>query len=326
MKIFSGVVGHSLSPHAREFCDFVDYRIAGKNPISSTLIYSTANYGNLTVPPNNYPEDTGAAFVRNVDCWAYDVMDQLTAISVYDGYSVPSSRNKNRMTLITPRHVLAAKHTVGPAGVGPLSALSGAYYPNRPKGWVDMNNNIHSAMPLYWIDLARFRAYPAEASGDACILVLDRDIPSDVSNMSILPYNFPSLITPRDVTRGIPIFKTGQMDELAVMSLLYYGYLFPGVITIPSELPTPFISIPDISFTIPIETIRKQFYTSVLNGDSSCPLMVGYKNNVSFLTTFSSAASGPAYYLAEDTINDAIVALDSLAGYNTGYKVKVSEY
>lgn len=305
LKIKGGILSsNSGSKFTSNVRSFIDSRIRYKN-IDSMSMFSTRYYGNNTAPYTFGA--TGANFVRSLTGWGSDLNSQLTSISVYSGnpnvgtYYMP---NRMRMTLITPRHAIAAKHNV--SGASGSTALSGAVhtYSASQRVWIDTNNNPVSAVATHWAWIG--------GTGDGVVLVLDRDMPSSINRMPIAS-PFYDKIWETDLNLDVPLISTDQNDKLSIRSVDMMSTIYAGG---------------NIGFTTPAYTSRFAFFTNAVGGDSSNPIMICYNNTLSLVSTYyyGGGGGGPPYYLAHSLINDAIALADAAAGISTGYTATFADF
>lgn len=308
LKIKGGILSkNSGSKFTSNVRSFIDSRIRDENSDSMNM-FSTRYYGNNTAPYTY--SATGANFVRSLTGWGSDLNSQLTSISVYAGnpnvgtYYMP---NKMRMTLITPRHAIAAKHNV--SGASGSTAPSGAVstYSASQRIWIDNDNNPVEAYATHWAWIG--------GTSDGVVLVLDRDMPSSINRMPIAS-PFYDKVWNSDWNLDIPLISTDQNDKLSIRSI--YS----------ATRPTEYVNANNIGFIKSISTSRSRFFTNAVSGDSSNPIMLCYNNTLSLISTywFGGGGSGPPYYLAHSLINDAIALADAAAGISTGYTVTSANF
>lgn len=301
LKIKGGVLSNNRgSKFASNIRSNIDSRIGNKS-VNSMDMFSTRNYGSNTAPYTY--SATGASFVRSLTGWGSELNSQLTSISVYSGNS--NERNTQRLTLITPRHAIAAKHYVNGAAGSPN--LSGAVVTRSASQriWIDNNNNPVEAYATHWAWIG--------GTGDGVVLVLDRDMPSSINRMPIAS-PFYDKIWENDLYLDVPLISTDQNDKLSIRSINKYSM--------------PTIYDGNIGFTTPAYTSRFAFFTNAVSGDSSNPIMMYYNNTLSLVSTyyFGGGGSGPPYYLAHSLINDAIALADAAAGISTGYTATFADF
>jgi hypothetical protein len=305
MKISSAVIsnnrGSKLVSDVRSFIDLNLYN----QPLSAIEMFSTNYYGDLT-PPYTY-EATGANFIRSTTYWASELNEQLTSVSVFAGNPIADggkAPNRQRFTLITPRHALAARHYIDGASGNTLSSGAVNTYSASQRVWIDTNNNPISAAATHFGGVS--------GSSDGLVLVLDREMPLSINRMPIASADLYNRFWSGDLNFGVPLISTDQYDQLSVREISKFSY------------PTNVTS--NIAFQIPSSSLRNSFYRTAISGDSSNPIMIVYNNVVSIISTYlgGGSGSGPALFLSESQINAAIVAADAAAGISTGYTVTVA--
>lgn len=132
---------------AKNVTDIIDTRIVGKDA-SAKNIFSTQNH-------------TSQIYVRNTNCWAYGL--DLTCISPWNS----TGANTRAGTLISPRHIIFAKHYQISTGATVRFVMSDGTVVNR----------IMTAKQS--ID-----------ETDITIGVLDSDVPAGISFAKIMPLNW----------------------------------------------------------------------------------------------------------------------------------------
>lgn len=310
LKIKGGILSsNSGSKFTSNVRSFIDSRIRYKN-IDSMSMFSTRYYGNNTAPYTFGA--TGANFVRSLTGWGSDLNSQLTSISVYSGNENSSYHmvNMQRFILITPRHAIAARHTISgnsSAASAPVHTFSASQ-----RVWIDTNNNPVSAVATHWARIGPLSSDNV-AAVDGAIVVLDRDMPSSIHRMPIASPFYDKVLT-GDWTIDIPLISTDQFDRLSIRSI--------------NKFSRPIDYSKSISFQTPTSNIRSEFFTNAIAGDSSNPIMVCYNNKLSLISTYygGGGGGGPAYYLGHAEINAAIALADAAAGISTGYTATFADF
>ena len=131
----------------------VDTRLLNKNASIAKNIYSTQNHSLST-------------YVRNINCWAYDV--DLTGISPWNS----SGYNQLAGTLMTPRHVIFAEHFHP--------------WPGTVMRFITKDNQIIQRTITAVKTHPDYRPYYPDIN----IAVLDNDAPSSIKFCKILPTNW----------------------------------------------------------------------------------------------------------------------------------------
>jgi hypothetical protein len=141
---FSSYLNGTLGKHCS---DAVDTRIAGKVVSTAKPIFTTQNH-------------IDSIYVRNIDCWAYDL--DLTCISPWN----TTGSYTRSGTLISPCHIVFATH---------FQINTGAKI-----RFVTNNNVVVERTMIDKIDIAN----------DITLGILDSDVPGTISFAKILPSNW----------------------------------------------------------------------------------------------------------------------------------------
>lgn len=306
LKINGGVIASNKgSEFTSNVRSFIDSRLHDKD-LNTINMFSTNYYGNLA-SPYTYSA-TGANFVRSLSCWGSDLNSQLTSVSVFAGNPIASggkAPNRQRFTLITPRHAIAAKHYVD--GAAGSSAPSGSVntYSASQRIWIDSNNNPVEGFATHWAQIG--------TGGDGVVLVLDRVMPTSINRMPIANVDILTKMWASDRSKGIPLISTDQFDRLSVREI--------------NTMPTSYAN-GQISFQQSKSSLRSAFYRDAVPGDSSNPTMIVYNNIASLMSAYytGGGGAGPAYYCGASEINAAIATVDAAAGISTGYTVTVADF
>lgn len=173
----NAVVGTTrLSLFDRISVDFNAMLRRAQPPSSSLAIYSVQDF-------------TNRLFVRNPTCWAAQI--DLTGVSPWNQAHV----NKRAGTLVSPRHLVFAKHY-------PLSAAAG-------------NNDIAFVTDQ---DVTVIRkivglTYPV---ADIGVALLDADVPADIAFYRVLPRNWNSYL---QATNNLPMLHLDQEEKALVRDM-----------------------------------------------------------------------------------------------------------
>jgi len=256
----------------------VDLRINGKDPVLAQPIFSTQN-------------DNDSIYVRNTDCWAYEL--DLTCNSVWNSSTTVPGGRRGSGTLITKRHII-------------FSALY-----EIPEGstirFVTKDNVVIERTMLY---KKRHPSYSTSTHYyDICVGVLDSDVPNTIKPCKILPENFLGFL-PQNIN-NIPVLFINQNRNADI---------FDG----------DFIETTLTHYTAPTNdnnsSIRHQYYEQAVDGDNGTPQFFVFRNDLILLSvcTFSgtNAAAGTTLLYQKDAINKLIRDLDIKTTRLTGYKIE----
>lgn len=237
-------------------------KLTGKTAPADMFVYSSQD-----------PYTNNGTFVRNPNCW----LSGVTNISCFSPAQMSGANWWQRGgTLISPRHVLFAKHFT-------TSVLPGG----TPLRFVDDNNNtITRNIVQYASDLT-----------DISIAVLDSDVPSNIKFAKVLPPDYISYLklSSQDLLYSVALDQQEKaiVKRMGGLSGLIANDGQGGTVNIPNILIYNLLeSDPFFSFT---ETI--------IVGDSGNPVFLIIDNELVVLTTWWTANSGPFITTRYNTVN-----------------------
>lgn len=244
----------------------VDQRLDGKNPATALAMYSARVF-------------PAGPFTRNAGFWAADIAQSLTAMSPSNS---ASGSGQAPVTLITPRHTIAAAHADPADG-------STIYF-------VDAANNVISRTQTAHADVA---------GNDLVVGLLDSDLPAAISPLKVIPDDFytwfliyaptPTLCSDQDAN--------GVVRDIAVLQRRLIRLTIP---TLADRIPFYQVGALGDSGSALNVLINNEIVLCGIQSQVQLP-------NDTF---------GPTPYLANDAINTAIVAADIAGGIApTGYTV-----
>jgi hypothetical protein len=244
-------------------------------------IYSTQDHAN-------------AIYVRNPQCWCYDLSEQLTCCSPWNSYGI----NQRAGTLITPRHIVYAKH-----------------FPIQPGStirFVTANNQVITRT----VTLTANDGTPAGSNPDIDVGLLNEDVPDSIKPCYFLPDNYLDYLSYKNIPplsgTFIP-YRPGTIsldqEEKALISdfLMFTGNPSTGV---------------SISPVAPPKTNKSVLWESIIGGDSGNPMFLIYEGKLILITTWLTSSSGSNYIYYKNMIHDLIDQLDTQAGDITGHRVQ----
>lgn len=156
---------------AKELTDAIDLRIAGKDTSAKT-IFSTQNHSSQT-------------YVRNTNCWAHGL--DLTCISPWNS----TGGHTRAGTLISPRHIIFAKH---------YQISTGATIRFIQEDGTVVNRTMTAKQSI--------------AETDITIGVLDSDVPAGISFAKILPQDWPDYVP--NIEERVPSLVLDQQEKALV--------------------------------------------------------------------------------------------------------------
>lgn len=223
-----------------------------------------------------------ANFVRNPNCWAYDI--DLTCCSPWNmhptlrlnGGILPSSSHHMAGTLISPRHVIFCQHD--------------SFYP--PAGslirFVTKDNQTVTKT---------ITALQESSAGDFTIGVLDSNVPPTITFARILPDNW------RDKF-AMNYDNSDFAEELLGVSLNQDKSVLLRRIQIPPQIQNDSVVNVLGYGPGPVDAMR-----AIRKYDSGSPTFLIVDNTPIIVTTFFRTTSGDAIYSCRHAINDAMLAL-----------------
>jgi hypothetical protein len=223
-------------------------------------------------------------FVRNTNCWAYDI--DLTCCSPWNmhptlrlsGGYLPTSSNHTAGTLISPRHVIFCKHS--------------SFYP--PIGselrFVTKDNVVvtRTLTDIVCVEGCG-QAYP-----DIAVGVLDSDVPDTITFAKILPDNWQSKFS---IQAGI------FSPKVLAVSLNQDESVFIHKLTTFSSSP------PYQSFYIDNDSEFADFNKGIRLYDSGNPVFIIINNQPVLLFVFFTGASGSSIFHFKNNINSIMSLL-----------------
>jgi hypothetical protein len=254
----------------------IDSRINNKTPSVAKPIFTLQNHNN-----SNY--------VRNVNCWAYDL--DLTPLSPWNS----SGSNTRSGTLITPKHIIFSAHYE-------IATNSTVRFITKDNIVIDRTMVAKKTHPDY------SPYYP-----DLTIGVLDSDVPNEINFCKVLPDNFFSYFTSLSSVNFIPVMITDQEEKALVAELIGFNvnqndsYILTHNLN--DETPNP---------------VRKTFAEFPIVGDSGNPMIMFINNTpviLSCLTYAVGLGAGSGIRYQKSTLNAMITSLDAQIGYNSGYQL-----
>lgn len=245
-------------------------KLVGKNASTDRAIYSTQD------PINNN-------FVRSTSCW----LNGVTNISCFSPAQLEngsgSGWNVKAGTLITPRHILLAKHYL-------INILSGG----TPIVFVDENNNIIKRNLIQ---------YANHATTDIAIGLLDNDVPDNIKIAKVLPSNYEYYMDLQN--NGGPanyqIYSVGldYEEKALLLNFIYIDSTSGAAIFYPLNAIDPYYS----------------FTESIIVGDSGNPVFFIIDNTLVLLITWYTSVGGPSVSYYYNVVNGLINSLSPNQGY-----------
>jgi hypothetical protein len=249
-EIFDRYADGSL---AKDLNDGVDLRIAGTTASESKPIYSTQDH-------------SGQNYVRNTDCWANDL--DLTPISPWNS----TGNNTRAGTLISPRHIIFAKH---------YQIATGATVRFIKSDGTVVNRTMTAKQTV------------STDGTDITIGVLDSDVPEGISFAKVLPDNWGDYLP--NIDQRVPAFFTDQQEK-ALVADVNFAY------DTTSEL---------FRFRYPVDDKRLEYSETLIGGDSGNPAFFIIDDELVILSCwwYGGAGSGPNILKYKSDINSIMTSL-----------------
>jgi hypothetical protein len=193
LTVFYGFVEGSLAHHC-------------ENAVNSRIQDATT----AMLPIFSVQNHTTQTYVRNTNCWIYDLSQQATCISPWNSTGGITRAG----TLITPRHFIFAAHyelSVG-ATVRFISA------DNQVVNRTMLARRRHPSYSPYWPDLT--------------VGVLDQDVPESITPCKVLPSNYEAFFptgTTHIATLGLDQEEKALVTDLSYLNQFYAGFKTPNL-------------------------------------------------------------------------------------------------
>lgn len=242
----------------------VDDRIAGKNPATALPVYE--NY--LANASTN-------AFIRNTNCWAYGI--DFSCASPWHSGMDPA---KKAVTLISPRHVIMAKHHQAETG----STIH----------FSDTNGIVHSRILLSKLE--------DQNNSDIAVGLLNLELPPSVVPATFPPANFTDYI---GCGMGLPLFSLDQEEKALVHDIRDIQHI-PGRSQIIGKSPQ--------------NPVRAALSESTIIGDSGNPRFVVLGDQVLLVSTFWHGGNGDGPFFPELLLTIQSLMDSLCSGYTISVK------
>lgn len=244
---FDSWVSGSLGEKAS---DAIDTRLAGKTFAADGAVYSTLNH-------------TSSTYVRNTTSWCADI--DLTSVSVWNSESAGAKSG----TLISPRHVLFAKHYAPTAGATLRFVTSANATITRTLSAVEAAATISGYYP------------------DFAVGLLDSDVPAGVAFAKVLPEGWQTRLP--GLAYCVPVLAFDQQKRASVLD-------------VKGETIVEFLAAS-------ADAARLAFFSPKVGGDSGSPVFLLINDEPVLLTVFTTPTSGSAIAAEHDIINNLMTSL-----------------
>jgi hypothetical protein len=235
-------------------------------------------------------DHNNAIYVRNPECWCYDLREQLTCCSPWNSYG----SNQRAGTLITPRHIAYAKHF-------PIQ-------PGTTIRFITKDNEVVTRTITLTASI--------NSESDIDIGLLNQDVPNTVKPCYILPDNYLDYLSYKNVpslsSTYIPyrpgVLCLDQEEKALAQDFLMFNGSTP--------------TFANISSTVPSKANKSALWENIIDGDSGNPLFLIYEGKLILITTLFTPTGGSNYIYYKSAIHNCIDLLDTQAGDVTGYRMQ----
>ena len=240
-------------------------------------------------------DHNNAIYVRNPECWCYDLREQLTCCSPWNSYGT----NQRAGTLITPRHIAYTKHYPIPTGT--------------TIRFVTKDNEVVTRTITLTANVGNV---PWPSPPDIDIGLLDQDVPDTIKPCYILPDNY------------LDYLSYINIPSLSTTSIPYP----PGMICLDQEEKA---LINDFPMFIgnnqsgagglvvgPSKPNKSILWEDIIGGDSGNPAFLIYEGKLVLITMWTAPYGGSSVIYYKNAIHDCIDFLDTQAGDVTGYRMQ----
>lgn len=249
---------------ASDCANTVDGLIDGRTPSTAKPMYTSQD-----------PE-TGI-YIRNPDCLAAGI--DLSCISPWNNYG----DTRRRATLISPRHIIGAKHYDWPIGTVFC--------------FVAMDNSV-----VYRTLIDRTRIHrPGTLQStvpDITIGLLDSDLPANISFVQIIGPSIFDYMSDTAIRAEVPGLKTDQENKI----------LTCGIGVRPIASPDRMWSSLS-SFSEPFDAAAATFWEPTIANDSGNDAFLIVDNELALVTKANYSTWGPTYVHLIDVINTVMTTL-----------------
>jgi hypothetical protein len=310
-------LGSSKIPHYEYYDDndnLVRESIYGTTPllykhadtsITTRLAEVTASdFKNIYTTQNH----TLSTYVRNPNCWCYDLADKMSCISPWNNAVGSPGGTTGGGVLITPRHVYMTTHFQ-------LSAGTIIRFVSQNNQIVDRTIVETYSHPLY---------NPSTANFDITVGLLDTAVPSSIIPARVVPLNFHDYF----IQQLIPLNGLWTVAFPAAGSL-YTDQEEKALVIDHFMSSTAFHE-----FSAPTNTLKVSAYEPIITGDSGNPVFYIINNELVLLGAWAAVrpngdAIASEYNIPIDRngftrsplLQEMIDTVDANYGISTGYKL-----
>jgi hypothetical protein len=239
-------------------------------------------------------DHTNAIYVRNPECWCYDLSEQLTCCSPWNSYG----ENQRAGTLITPRHILYSKHF-------PIA-------PGTTIRFITKDNEVVTRTITLTANDSPWPNFP-----DIDIGLLNEDVPGTIKPCYILPDNYLDYLSYKNIpslsATDLPcrpgMIMLDQEEKALVNDFTMFRVTF-GTTGAGGSL------------TGPTKPKKAVLWENIIGGDSGNPGFIIYEGKLILLTVWTVPIGGSNIVHYKSLIHSLIDQLDTQAGDITGYRMQ----
>lgn len=246
-------------------------KINGKDPSTSKQIFSSQN-------------PYTPSFIRNPNCW----LNGISNISCASPAQLSGSAWYQRAgTLISPRHVILAKHfTIG------------------------LGYDLHFVADDNTVVTRTLKNMVLDPNNDIAMYLLDKDVTSNIKFAKVLPRNHPTYLSQNSTIRYAIYFDQEEKALLGINTYLPYKENPPGYQNVVYVQGPQYIYFASAELLNPI----KPWYETLIAGDSGDPMFLLIDNELVLISCWTTPVSGPSYSSLYDRLNGLMNQLGG--GYN----------
>jgi hypothetical protein len=247
------------------------------------------------------------AYVRNTNCWCYDLAEKMTCISPWNSASGSPSGVTGGGTLITPRHIYMAAHFKIPVG----STIRFITDDNQVVNRTLVESYTH---PSYSSPSLNF---------DVTVGLLDSDVPASIIPAKTLPENFYDYLT-QDAAFYVSIPPCGVMYTDQEEKVLVMDYVAGN-----SDIH---------DFYPPTNTLKLSAFETLVSGDSGNPAFLIVNDKLVLISAWSAVrGDGSAFGWDYNTptrqdltskaplLQAMISSVDIAYGVSTGHQLDIAD-
>lgn len=250
-------------------------KIQGKNPATSKRLYTTQN-------------PWTPQFVRNPDCW----LNGVSNISCISPAQLSGANWFQRAgTLISPRHIILAKHYT-------IALLAGG-------------TDIRFVADDNTVVTRKLISLAVDPNSDIAVYLLDSDVPSNIKFAKALHPGHYMYLGSWSQIRYAVFLDQEEKASIGINTFLPYKQQPPGIQDV------VYVTNPSQIYSEPGKTqasLIAPFYETPISGDSGNPMFLLIDNELVIISCWTTPLSGSSYPSRYRVINSLMTQLGG--GYN----------